>query len=137
MKRKMNDMLAIGLTGTIIFGFIFASNFMEAHWGNKDIWWTPMAKAVPLDQAKEHFELYIGGRLLQRHLEQETLSAVDQTGKPYKVVSNDVRVRLNNWDEVKTLKLNNAVITAFFLGISFALLVMGLIRFFAGKEDGR
>jgi hypothetical protein len=116
MKRRINEMLAVGLTGTFIFGMIFASNFMDAHWGNKNIWWTHVAKALPLEQTKENFQLYIGGRLLQRHLEQGTLLAVAQTGKPYKVVSKDVRVRLNNWNEIKAQRLNNAVITAFFWG---------------------
>lgn len=136
MKRKFNELLIIGLTGTIFFGSFFAGEYLEASRGSKDIWWTPMEMALTLDQSRPEFELYIEKQMLQKRLEKGSLLMVDDSGKTSIVTADDVKVRLNNRHKVKAEKLNYCIITAFFLGISLALLVVGLIRFATRNENG-
>jgi len=135
MKRKFNEFLIMGLTGTIIFGSFFTGEHLQATAGNKDIWWTPMSMARSLDQTGTEFELYLKGSMLQKHIDKGTLLTVDDKGKSSKVAQDDIKVRLNNWHRIKAEKLNYAVITAFFLGVSIALLSIGLVRFFANKKE--
>lgn len=134
MKGKLNALLTFGLTGTIIFGSFFAGEYLEATRGNNDMWWTPMNMALSLDQSRTEFELYIQKDMLQKQIEKGTLLVANEKGKPAKVTAGDVKVCLNNWHKVKAEKLNYCVITAFFLGASLALLVVGLIRFMNSKD---
>jgi hypothetical protein len=134
MKRKFNELLIIGITGTAIFGSIFAVNYGETVWGNKDIWWTPISMALPLNETKQEIELYIKGELLQKHLERGTLIAVGKEGQSSPLVANDVNVRLNNWNKIKASKLNNVTVSSLFLGVSLTLLVMGFIQYFKKEK---
>ncbi len=135
MKRKLNGLLIIGMTGTIFFGSFFAGEYLDATRGNRDIWWTPMNMALSLDQSKTEFELYMRNELLQKRIEKGTLLWVDDREKTFKVAAGDVKVRLNNRHKVKADRLQYAIVTAFFLGASMTLLVMGLMRFFTGQEN--
>lgn len=135
MKRKFNELLIIGLTGTVFFGSFFAGEYLEVTKGNKDMWWTPMNMALSLDQSRTEFELYIQNEMLQKHIEKGTLLVAGEKGTPTKVTAGDVKIRLNNWPKVKVEKLNYCVMTVFFLGASLALLVVGLIRFITEKEN--
>ncbi len=134
MKRNFNGLLIIGITGTVFFGSFFAGEYLEATRGNEGIWWTPMNMALTLDQSGSEFELYIQKEMLQKRIEKGTLLMVDDRGKSSKVTANDVKVRLNNRHKVEAEKLSYSIITAFFSGISIALLVMGLLRFFTDIE---
>jgi len=134
MKKQINALIVIGIIGTAIFGANFAAKYAQANWGNKDIWWTPMSMALPLNETKQEFELYIKDALLQRHLNAGTLSVVDKTGKISMLASDDIKIRLNNWNKIKSSMLNSAAISAFSLGISLALLIFGVVQFVADKE---
>ena len=134
MKKQINALIVIGIIGTAIFGANFAAKYAQANWGNKDIWWTPMSMALPLNETKQEFELYIKDDLLQRHLNAGTLSVVDKTGKISMLASDDIKIRLNNWNKIKSSMLNSAAISAFSLGISLALLIFGVVQFVADKE---
>jgi len=137
MKRRFNELLIIGLTGTIFFGSFFAGEYLGASESNKDNWWTPMDMALSLDQTRPEFELYLKKELLQKHIEKGTLLVANDGGNPSKLISGDIKIRLNNWNKVKAEKLKYAVFTAFFLGASLALLIIGLIRLVADKEDAQ
>ena len=137
MKRRFNELLIIGLTGTIFFGSLFAGDYLGASESNKDNWWTPMSMALSLDQTRPEFELYLKKELLQKHIEKGTLLVANDGGNPSKLISGDIKIRLNNWNKVKAEKLKYAVFTAFFLGASIALLIIGLIRLVADKEDAQ
>lgn len=134
MKRKMNGLLIIGITATVFFGSFFAGEYLSATRGSQDIWWTPMSMALTLDQSRPEFELYIHKDSLQKRIENGTLLMVDDQGKSSKVAANDIKVRLNNWHKVKAEKLQYAIVTAFFLGASIVLLVMGLMRYFTDNK---
>ncbi|HOG10175.1 MAG TPA: hypothetical protein PLD26_06565 [Smithella sp.] len=135
MQRKFNELLIIGLGGTIFFGSFFAGEYLGASESNKDSWWTPMTMALSLDQTRPEFELYLKKELLQKHIEKGTLLVANDGENLSKLVLGDIKIRLNNWNKVKAEKLKYAVITAFFLGASIALLIIGLMRFLADKED--
>ena len=134
MKRKFNELLIIGITGTAIIGSIFAANYGETVWGNKDIWWTPMSMALPLNETKQELEFYIKGELLQKRLDRGTLIAVGNAGQSSPLVTDDVKIRLNNWNKIKASKLNNITVSSLLLGVSITLLVMGLIQYFRKEK---
>jgi hypothetical protein len=135
MKKQINALIVIGIIGTAIFGANFAAKYTQANWGNKDIWWTPMSMALPLNETQQEFELYIKGELLQKHLEAGALSVADKTGKSLLVGSDDIKIRLNNWNKMKSSMLNSAAISAFSLGISLAVLILGVVQYVANKEE--
>jgi len=96
-----------------------------------------MTMALSLDQTRPEFELYLKKELLQKHIEKGTLLVANDGENLSKLVLGDIKIRLNNWNKVKAEKLKYAVITAFFLGASIALLIIGLMRFLADKEDAQ
>jgi hypothetical protein len=128
MKKRVNSLLIIGITGTIVLGFHFGVQYGRATWGNHTIWWTPKAMAVSLDETRQYFELFLSNELLQDHLKRRSLSATERNGKTYQVVPEDIKVRLNNWYKVKASFLNAAVFSAFVLGVSVTCLILGLAR---------
>lgn len=135
-KKRTNSLLWTGLTGTIILGTIFFADLYRAFWGDRAIWWTHQAMKVPIEETKDNFELFIAGRLLQKHLTDGTLLGVDDDGKQYPIVAKDVTVRLNNWDKIKTTILGHTTMSGFGFGVALTLLVVGLIQFFHREEKG-
>jgi len=130
MRRKLNLLLMIGLIGTPIAGTQFGMDYGRALWGETQIWWTPAAMALPLEQTGGHFQLLIDGEPLGNHLARHSLTALGSEGLAYFVTPDMVRVRLNNWPEVQAGMLHMAVYSALGLGVSLTCLVLGLIEFF-------
>ena len=128
MNNRINVLLWIGLLGTLAFGIRFTTDVYRVVWGDHSIWWTPQEMRLPIDETRNNFEMYIGGKLLQRHLSEGTLFSVDKHGEQYRIVSKDISVRLNNWDKVKALILRNASIGGFALGVTITLFLIGLIK---------
>jgi hypothetical protein len=119
--------LLVGLLGTVVFGTQFGAEYGGVIWGNQSIWWTPQELAVPLSATTNEFELYINGELLQKQLERGSLTTADTTGTTHQVVTDDIKVRLNNWHTIKASKLHSVVFTAFALGMSLSCLALGLV----------
>jgi hypothetical protein len=134
MKKRVNALLVIGITGTIVLGFHFGVQYGRAMWGNRSIWWTPKVMAVSLDETRQYFELFLSNELLQDHLKRRSLSATERNGKTYQVVPEDIKIRLNNWYKVKASFLNSAVFSAFMLGISVTCLILGLAQLRKPRE---
>ena len=128
MRKKIDPLLFIGIIGTCVIGSHFAAHIGRATWGNRDIWWTPRAMQLSLDEARDRFEVLLSGELLQDHIDRGSLSATDKNGERYRVVPEDVGVRLNNWQTAKASFLNAAVFSGFALGVSVACLAIGLAR---------
>lgn len=135
MKRRFNEMLTIGLAGTLIFGSFFLGGYLSVTSGNKNIWWTPMDLAISLDASRTAFELYIQNDTIQKHIEKGKLYIADEKGTPVKVTSDDVKIRLNNWPRVKADRLNGSMLYAFLSGASLAVLIMGMIRWVRDKAS--
>ncbi|HQN17611.1 MAG TPA: hypothetical protein PKV86_00665 [Syntrophobacteraceae bacterium] len=134
MGKRVNALLWIGLTGMLLIGTSFVVDVYRAFWGDHTLWWTHQAMRLPVEKTSDVFELYIGGKLLQKHLSERTLLAVDKNGKQYPVVSEDITIRLNNWDKIKSSILATTTMTGFGLGVATALFVIGLARYFAGAK---
>ena len=128
MKRRMNALLIIGITGFFVLGSHFGVQYWRAMWGNDSIWWTPKAMAVSLDETRRYFQMFISGESLQSHLKRTSLTATQRNGEAYRVVPEDIKVRLNNWYKVKASLLHGAVFSAFMLGVSVTCLVLGLAQ---------
>jgi len=138
LNKRINPILWIGLTGTLIIGTAFFADVYQAFWGDYTMWWTHQSRRLPLEKTKDNFELYIHGKLLQRHLSEKTLFSVDNEGKQYPVVSEDITVRLNNWDKVKSSILTNMTMSGFGFGACITLLLVGLVQsFHHGKMTER
>jgi hypothetical protein len=131
--KSMNALLFIGLIGVFTIGSSFFVNIYSAFWGNKDIYWTPQSMKLPIEEANNDFQVYISGKLLQKHLTENTLFAIENNGVQYPVVSKDVSVRLNNWNKVRSRILTTAIFTGFSFGITLTLLITGLIQTIAQK----
>ena len=130
MTRRINTLLWIGLTFTLIIGSSFIVDVYRAFYGDHGIWWTPNSMRLPLEETKDVFDLYIGGKPLRMRLSDKTLFSVDKNGKQYPVVSRDITVRLNNWDKTKASILTHTTLSGPALGAALTLLVIGLIQFF-------
>jgi hypothetical protein len=120
--------------GTFLFGTSYMTDVYRAFWGKQNIWWTHQSMRLSVDETRKNFELYIGEKSLQEHLSGGTLFAADKNGGRHPIVSEDISVRLNNWDKVQASILTYTTVSGIFLGISIALLVIGLIRVFSPKR---
>jgi hypothetical protein len=136
-SRRINPLLWIGLIGTLTIGSSFIVDVSRVFWGDHSIWWTPQAMRLAVEETKDNFELYIGGKPLQKHLSDATLSSVDKNGKQYTIVSKDITVRLNNWDKIKASILTHTTMSGFAFGVAITLLVVGLIQVFHCEKKFR
>lgn len=134
MKKTANLLLLIGIIGTATFGFMFVADYAQELWGNKDIWWTPLSMALPLDKTTKQFEMFVKDETLQNHLQRGSLSFVDKRGQSHTVVSGDVKVRLNNWNKIKASILHRSVFMAFLAGSSVTFLILGMLLLL--KKEG-
>ena len=132
--RKLNGYLITGIIGMAVIGSHFGVQYGRAVWGNNDMWWTPKPMALTLSETRHNFELFVRGDLLQNHLRKGTLSAIDSQGESYRIVPEDIQVRLNNWYKVKSSMLHSAVLAAVLLGISVMSLVVGLKQLVAENK---
>jgi hypothetical protein len=134
MNRSINSLLWIGLTGIFLIGSSFVSDLYQAYRGDNSMWWTHNDKRLSLEETRDSFELYISGKLLQKHITDGTLSGADKSGTPYPIASGDIAVRLNNWDKIRTSILSRATVSGFGFGVSVTLAAAGLIQIFRRKE---
>jgi len=88
-----------------------------------DIWWTPLPKAVPVAASGDRVEIYARGTDLRTLLD---AGRVRVTGDPGAGVlaADDVRIRFNNWDRVRTEQAPLLVLYGFTIGA--ALVLVGL-----------
>lgn len=132
--KSINRLLFIGLIGLFTVGSQFFVDVYSAFYGDKNIYWTHQEMKLPLEKTYNDFQLFIAGNPLQKHLSEKTLFAVDKNGIQYSVVSKDVSVRLNNWNNVKSRILTRAVFTGCAFGIAVTLLIIGLIQTLTQKK---
>jgi hypothetical protein len=137
MRRRLSPLLLAGLIGTAVSGSIFAEQYGAAVWGDQNIWWTPLELALPLAVAAGEFELYLGGELLQRQVEQGALAVKNEQGAMRPVAPAEIKIRLNNWQKIRAERLHGAVFAALSLGISLACLGLGLVQLLREKRRNR
>jgi hypothetical protein len=123
---SMPQALWIGVLGLFIFGSNLATNVLESFYGNTDIWWTPKQMKRPLEETKNHFEIFISGQPLTAIMGEGGLAAMDGQGNQYRVSPRDIGVRLNNWPARQASLLKFSIIHAFLSGISLTLTGLGI-----------
>ena len=133
-NKAIKSLLLIGLIGCFIIGTSFIINIHHAFWGPKNIWWTSPAMKLPIEKTNNYFELFIGGKNLQKHLSEKTLIAVDENGIKYPVVSKDISVRLNNWYKIKSDILTRVIFSGIAFGVAIILLIIGLMQIIIQKK---
>jgi len=134
MNKNSNTLVWIGLIGMLTTGTNFGISVYRAFHEDTGIWWTHHSMKLPIEQTGNSFEIYIGGKLLSKHVSEGTLLCVDKNGEQYRVVSGDIGVRLNNREKNSVSILTHGIFGAFFSGISITLLITGLIQVFARKK---
>lgn len=137
MPKRFNPLLFIGLIGTLTIGIDFVIQLRQAFWGNQDIWWTNQTMQLPITESRDTFELFVNKKLLQTHLDEGTLWAVDEKGEQDRVVAEDVSLRLNNWQKVKASILTHAVISGFACGIVVTCLFLGVLQALSTKHNSQ
>jgi hypothetical protein len=72
-----------------------ASTLYRQLHGPGDIWWTPYALQVPLDQSRERVEIYVRGKSLATLLASGQLRIAEDAGASA-VAERDLGLRFNN-----------------------------------------
>jgi hypothetical protein len=135
MKPKsINPLFLIGLIGFFIFGGSFFIDIYSAFYGDKDIYWTHQEMKLPIETTRNDFEIFIAGKSLQNHLSDKTIYMTDKNGMQYPVVAEDINVRLNNWNKIKSTILTKTTFTGVGFGITLTLLIIGLVQTFTQKR---
>jgi len=99
-----------------------------------DIWWTPATNQLPLAESRDRVEIYVRGRPLGMLLEQGHLAITDSAG-PHVLTSQDVAVRLNNWDRMRIQRLPILLSYAAVLGAGLIALLLVATGRLAYREE--
>jgi hypothetical protein len=89
---------------------------------------------LSFENTKNKFQIYIDGKSLKNHLTDSTICAVEKDGAPHPIVANDIKIRLNNWSEVKASILTKTTFMGVGFGFAFALLTTGLVQTFSNRR---
>ena len=136
MHMKLNPLLIIGISGAFIWGLFFGIQLYSAYWGNQNIYWTARTMPLQIDETKESFELFIGGKSIHEHLSDKTL-LVENEGHQHIVSSADIKVRLNNWSRVKSSFLTHALWSGMMFSAFLTLFLVGLFQALMVKNGSR
>lgn len=135
MAKSINPLLLIGGVGLLTVGSQLLVVLYRAYWGADDIWWTPAALMLSLEETQGDFEVFVAGEPLGEQLAAGSL-AVSKGGVARPVAVQEISVRLNNWQKVKSSFLGHATYMSFLFGASCALLAVGLAQMAARRRKG-
>ena len=99
-----------------------------------DIWWTPATNQLPLAESRDRVEIYVRGRPLGMLVDQGHLAITDSAG-PHVLTSQDIAVRLNNWDRVRIQRLPLLLMYSAVLGAGVVALVLVATGRLAYREE--
>ncbi|MCI5165773.1 MAG: hypothetical protein D3903_06680 [Candidatus Electrothrix sp. GM3_4] len=120
-------LLLIGMIGVLTIGNSLYADLMQVFYGDQAGYWTRKDMTLPLEKTGDNFQIFIGGKPLQDHLDEKTFFAADGELVPYPVASKDVTVRVNNWPSAKAKILTKTTLTGFAFGVNLTLLITGLV----------
>ena len=126
-QRRMHPLLMISLPAFIIFGSLFITYLISGLRSDPNIWWT--AGSLPLDnpQSRRAFELFINGQAINHILVENSLAMVAPGGLATPVRKDDITVRLNSWQWVKSKSLGLAALFGFLFGACLVMMITGMI----------
>ena len=134
-RKTFNPYLLAGVIISTVIGVDYVPDVYQAYAGNPDIWWTGQAAKLGLEQTSNTFQVYIGGKRLQRHLSDRTLFVQTREGNRVPVSSADVRVRLNNYLKVRSAHLEDAVLKGPVFGAALTLWVLAAVQIFKRRRQ--
>ena len=124
MKQRKLARLYLLLFGGMFF-LTSTINLIRFYGERSDIWWTPSAAPLSLDQSRDRVEVYVRGVLLQNALQSGRLKMDgDYTSESLK--ASDIGVRLNNRDRVRAERLPIMLFSAVGVGFTGLLLLLGI-----------
>ncbi|MCI5222774.1 MAG: hypothetical protein D3924_08915 [Candidatus Electrothrix sp. AR4] len=127
-KKSINPLLLIGMIGVFTIGSSLTADLIQIFYGDEGIYWTHKDMPLPLEKTKNTFEVFIGKKRLQDHLDGKTFFAADGELVPYPVLSKDITVRVNNWHKVKSKILTKTTFSGFAFGVNLTLMITGLVQ---------
>lgn len=127
-KKFINPLLFIGMIGVFTIGSSLAADLMQVFYGEQNIYWTHKDRPLSLEETGNKFQIVIGEKPLQDHLNGKTFFAADRELVPYPVTAQDVTVRVNNWPAVKARILTKTTFTGFAFGVNLTLMIVGLVQ---------
>jgi hypothetical protein len=133
-RPRINPLVFMGIIGLFTIGTSFGLQLYRAYGTERDIWWTAVTMPLSVEETEDDFRLSIAGKPLREHLAEGSLFALDSEGEEYRVVSEDVKVRVNNWNKVKSSILESAVATGVALGAVITVLVIGLVEVYRKRK---
>lgn len=136
MKQSTRALLLIGVIGCCTLGSHFFARYAQAVWGDRENWWTPRSMALPLNETRDDFRVFVGDELLQDRIRDGALYIAGDAGEPTPVSAETVEVRMNNWPATKAGLLHGAVISAFGFGANAAFLGLGIGRWIIERRSG-
>jgi hypothetical protein len=91
-----------------------------------DIWWTPAALAVPINESHDRVRVYIREEPLENILSGTRLLVAGESGAA-PVGPMEVTMRFNNRDRVRAERLPMALATGLGIGVALMLLLTGIV----------
>ncbi len=126
MKEKIKGIILCGLISISIFASFLITDLFKVYKGDKNIWWNPRSMMLSLEETRDNFEIFIGGKLFRNHIKEEQLYVHLDKDEKYMVVPKDVGVRINHWYKQKASMLEGLLWNAFGTGFGLACLIVGL-----------
>lgn len=121
----------------LAFGGIFfvmsAQHLLTFFVQRADIWWTPKALSVPMEEASDRVEVYVRELPLSEQVRVGRLQLVSDLGATA-VAGSDVRLRFNNWDRVRAQRLPFLLAAAVCAGASGVVLLLGILGWIPGRQ---
>ena len=88
-----------------------------------DIWWTPPARALSLNESQDRVRIYARGKPLGALLEEGQLSIREKVGSN-PLDPREVSLRFNNWDRIRAARTPMLLTYAAACGADFVLLLL-------------
>jgi len=124
----------LGIMGLFLFVPMYVVDLYTDYKGDPRIWWTNSNMKLAIDDVSDKVEVYIGNELLQKKIANQGLLIVGKDGSYRLVSEKDLKFRVNNWANVRLIKLRTASINGIFVGASIALFIIGLLRIYRKRE---
>ena len=110
---------------------VSALNLFSFFHQRSDIWWTPVPRATPLVLSGDRVEVYARGTNLR------VLADAGQVRIGGTVLTaDDIRVRFNNWDQMRAERIPMLLTYSFTLGAAVILVAFTLTRHLRPKPRG-
>ena len=120
MPRRLQVFYALLTAGLLLIPAVALYSELSKR---PDIWWTPPGMALSLAESQDRVEIYAAGQALGTLLGQEQLLIRDGAGTRA-LRAEDIRLRFNNWDQVRAARGPLLVVYAAAIGGGIVLLVL-------------